>query len=199
MQVNNNIQSPNFGMALKIEKGARKALQNCSLETLKDLERAGADLKNTKFYHVNVDDNLCCTLEGNKNAYWGPFRVADNYSVYLTEHNLERKDALIFKIPKLNVFDVGVTRICSETDAKPTYKLWGWDKYYEKPEDILRLTHVARVLDEVETNLQNGIMKVINGIAVKKDDEVAVQTLLKQQKQAHVTKTIDNLIDIFGV
>ena len=45
MQINNNVQSPNFGMALKISKGAKKALENCSNETIEELQKAGEALK----------------------------------------------------------------------------------------------------------------------------------------------------------
>lgn len=54
MQINNNVQSPNFGMALKINPGARKALKECSLETVQNLQKAAEDLKDTKLFHVKV-------------------------------------------------------------------------------------------------------------------------------------------------
>lgn len=199
MQVRNNLQSPNFGMAMKISKGARKALQDCSLETLQKLEKAGNDLKDTKFYHVNVDDNLCCNLERSKNAYWGPFKSENTYSVYLTEHNVQRKDALIFRIPNSDAFDVGVTKVSSGTDAKPVFEIWGWDSNYNRPEDILSIANVAKVLDEVSTNLQDGIMKIVNGVAVKKLGGASVETLSEAERQTQVTKTINNLLDTFGV
>ena len=62
MQINNNYSSPNFGMALRISKGARKALENASFDEIEALEKAGKELKDTKFYHVAVDENLKCNL-----------------------------------------------------------------------------------------------------------------------------------------
>ena len=48
MQINNNVQSPNFGMALKISKGAKKALENCSNETIEELQKLKDEIKDLK-------------------------------------------------------------------------------------------------------------------------------------------------------
>ena len=47
MQVNNNVQSPNFGMALKI-KCTAKDLENAGAQVIERLGKAGEELADTK-------------------------------------------------------------------------------------------------------------------------------------------------------
>ncbi len=58
MQVNNNYSSPNFGMALKIKPEAMESLKKAPMETLETLERIGENLKDTKYYHMEILENL---------------------------------------------------------------------------------------------------------------------------------------------
>lgn len=58
MQINNNTSSPNFGMALKIKSSAMESLKKAPMETLESLEKIGADLKDTKYYHLEIGENL---------------------------------------------------------------------------------------------------------------------------------------------
>ena len=56
MQINNNYSSPNFGMALKIKPEAMQALKKAPIETLETLEKIGDNLKDTKFYHLEIGE-----------------------------------------------------------------------------------------------------------------------------------------------
>ncbi len=58
MQVNNNYSSPNFGMALRIKPEAMESLKKAPMKTLETLERIGNDLKDTKYYHMEILENL---------------------------------------------------------------------------------------------------------------------------------------------
>ena len=58
MQINNNYSSPNFGMALRIKPEAMEALKKAPMETLETLEKIGDNLKDTKYYHMEILKNL---------------------------------------------------------------------------------------------------------------------------------------------
>ena len=58
MQINNNYSSPNFGMALRIKPEAMEALKKAPMETLETLEKIGDNLKDTKYYHMEILENL---------------------------------------------------------------------------------------------------------------------------------------------
>ncbi len=81
MQVNkisNNAAS--FGMALKITPAAKEALQNTTLETIQKLQKAGEELKDTKFYNLVIGEKLCPCVSTRYNAYLPPFSfsIPDN-------------------------------------------------------------------------------------------------------------------------
>ena len=45
MQIRNNLQSPNFGMALKIKQEAIESLRKAPLDNIIKLNKAGEELK----------------------------------------------------------------------------------------------------------------------------------------------------------
>lgn len=57
MQVNNNVQSPNFGMALKIKPSATEYLTKESKNTLDTLGKLGEEFKDYKHWDLVVDNN----------------------------------------------------------------------------------------------------------------------------------------------
>ncbi len=54
MQINNNSSSQNFGMALKIKPEAMESLKKSSMNKLEVLGKIGEELKDTKFYNLEV-------------------------------------------------------------------------------------------------------------------------------------------------
>lgn len=76
MRVTNNynqFQHQSFGMALKIKKGADKFLHEQSLDTLKRLASEGENMKNFKFWDLEVDKNgLRVASEKYGHAYRNP-------------------------------------------------------------------------------------------------------------------------------
>ena len=57
MQISNNMNrfsAPQFGMALRINNGAEKFLQGKSMQTLEKLSKAGEEMKDFKFYDLEV-------------------------------------------------------------------------------------------------------------------------------------------------
>lgn len=80
MQVNNNVQSPNFGMALKI-KCTAKDLENAGAQVIERLGKAGEELADTKYWDLEVlkgsgSSPLQYRVNGNfcANAYIGDIR-----------------------------------------------------------------------------------------------------------------------------
>ncbi len=79
MQINNTQcpkpQSTSFGMALKISPKAQKALEEASMETIEKLGKIGEDLKNTKYYNLEIGENLAPRINSPfANAYTAPFK-----------------------------------------------------------------------------------------------------------------------------
>ncbi len=72
-------QSINFGMALKINKRAASRLQTKTMSTLLNIEDAGERLKDTKFFHVKIDNNLQVKLQ-NSNRRFLPLINTDEFS-----------------------------------------------------------------------------------------------------------------------
>lgn len=59
MQINNNFNrfsAPQFGMALKVNKGAQEYLQKQSMDTLEKLAQAGKDMADFKFWDLEVNE-----------------------------------------------------------------------------------------------------------------------------------------------
>lgn len=77
MQVNNNYSNVNF-QALRIRPSARKALENTSKEFINKLNRIGEELKDTKYYNMELDENLCPHVYADHGEkYRPPFKIAD--------------------------------------------------------------------------------------------------------------------------
>lgn len=77
MQINNNYSNTNF-TALKIRPSARTALENTSKEFVNMLNRVGEELKDTKYYTMEIDNKLCPHVYADfGEKYRSPFRIAD--------------------------------------------------------------------------------------------------------------------------
>jgi hypothetical protein len=75
MQINNNNHNQSF-TALKIRPKARKALENTSKEFINKLNCIGEELKDTKYYNMEIDENLCPHVYADHGGkYRPPFSV----------------------------------------------------------------------------------------------------------------------------
>lgn len=74
MQIYNNYPSPNFGMALKIRPEAMEALKKAPMKTLESLEEIGNDLKDTKFYHLEIGEDIEPKITSSFAKYAGFFQ-----------------------------------------------------------------------------------------------------------------------------
>lgn len=189
MQVNNNVQSPNFGMALKISKGAKRALKKLPMETIEKLQKAGADLKDTKFYHVEVGDNLSAKLKANKNAYFGLFKTKDYSANKHGVANIDGKflvpDDRIIMVERNDIGTIaGVGRYVTHGKIKPLFNVWDAAGPVNDVNSINKLAKVAKILDRVA--------------AEKCYQKVAGETQVITKK-AKVSEAVDNLLDSFGV
>ena len=78
MQISSVQQSPNFGMALKIKPTARTILENTSVDFINKLNRIGEELKDTKYYSMEIDEKLCPHIYADHGEkYRPPFKISD--------------------------------------------------------------------------------------------------------------------------
>lgn len=189
MQVNNNVQSPNFGMALKISKGAQKALEQLPMETIESLQKAGQELKDTKFYHVKVDDDLKAAITADKDAYFGLFpKRMDGYSA--TRHGECKAAGKIVPEKDIIMIDnehgtiAGVSRKVPYGESAPFFNCWGPYGAYNELIDIKQLTKLAKMLDDV---------------AAEKAYQKAAKEAAELAEKKEVAKAVGNLLDAYGV
>lgn len=198
MEVNRNYQSPNFGMALRIKKGAKEALQDCSMETIKQLQEAGEKLKDTKFYHVVVNDDLSAEVKAPKDAYFGFFGkpFGDNFEgdYFAVRNGVSKnkgqmvKDDRIIMIErdrdKVTPFtEAGVARYLPEGSPEPDFNVWNLFGPCTNVQDINTLSKVAKILDDVAVKRYEEGIKTAEELAAKK---------------ANVNKAVGNLLDLYG-
>lgn len=188
MQVNNVQSSQNFGMALRISKGAKKALENCSMETIENLQKAGANLKDTKFYHVEVGDDLSAKITADKDAYFGLFpEKMDGYSA--TKHGKCKTDGKMVTDDRVIMIEnksgtvAGVGRYVPYGETEPFFNAWGAGPY-NKVGDVSRLSEIAKLLDSV---------------AVQKYEDNLAKAVSESKEQEQVSKAVGSLLDEFGV
>lgn len=191
MQVNNTSQCPqpkstSFGMALKISKGAREALNDCSMDTIEKLQKAGEELKDTKFFHVKVNDDLSAKIDSDENAYFGFFKNKD-YSA--SRHGITKSggkevpDDRIIMIEDRHGTIAGVGRYVPYAETKPIYDSWGVLGPYNHINDIKYLTKIAKILDNA---------------AIENYNKSLDKAELEKLERAKVSKAIDNLLDTYG-
>lgn len=172
MQINNNYQSPNFGMALRIKPGAREYLAKQSQETLDSLQEIGEKLAPFKHWDLEIDD-IGLRIAG-KAATDGAFRNIDS---------VNRGNEFT------NYFTIKATsdRFANKGETIDKYLIYANTKEaqaaYEKIQKTLPgLNRTVAVLEELET------------ISAKQAEEDAKAAAA----QAKLNKTIDGLLDKFG-
>lgn len=164
MEIRNNVQSPHFGMALKLKSGSRlsEALENLPnpRQAIEDIKAAGKLLGKegeedaTKFYHVGVDvknGKIKCEIEADKDAYFGPFTKGE----YATHNGVERNNGVDIKSDRILMIDkngttiAGVGRYVPHGEEQPFFNVWGPFGAYGNIEDLPKITQIAKLLDEV--------------------------------------------------
>lgn len=187
MQIN-NVQTPqqHFGMALRVDKGAAKELKSLPMEVIENLQKAGEELKDTKFFHVRVDDKLGAKIESDKDAPYGLF---NNGEYFANRHGICKSAGEIVPDDRILMIDdahgsfAGVGRYVPYGETKPFYNVWDWSGPCEKVDNINTLAKVAKILDE----------------AAKTKYAQQVETLANEKNtQMKVSGAVDKLIDTFG-
>lgn len=178
MQVNNNPQLPqaaSFGMALKITPAAREALEKASMETIQKLQKAGEELKDTKYYHLEIGKDLTPRID-----FWGadayipafkikpPAKYDNSFSVDMVYDGAEtlgyKKGQ---KIGKLLEF-------VNEEAAKA-----GYEKLHNMHSDIDRAVEITKLLDNKQ---------------IAREKERAA----KRSEQEKIKVAVDKLFEMFG-
>lgn len=191
MQINNTQcptpKSTSFGMALKISKGAKTALQDCSMDTIEELQKAGEKLKDTKFFHVKVDDDLSAKIDSDANAYFGFFKN-DHY--HANRHGETKTDGKMVPDDRIIMIDyntggtyAGVGRYIPYGEKQPFYNAWGFLGAYKHVNDIYNLANIAKMLDNA---------------AIENYTKACEKAELEKLEKAKISKAVDNLLDSFG-
>jgi len=183
MEIRNNVQSPNFGMALRIKNPQKtaEALKKLPAEVLNEYKAAGELLNDTKFYHVVVSNDLKPQIVSEEGAYWGPsYPSAPLPVIRFGEYNEHLKVGSSFGVSRLRggeaaedgVVHHNVWGICgSITD--------GTNKY-----DVKSLAQVAKTLDVS---------------AIEYEKQLAAQKALEEASKLKNIKTVDELVSRFAV
>lgn len=185
MQVNNNFQSPNFGMALKVNNGAKKALENLNIGTIEKLQKAGIELKDTKYYHLKVDNDLSAKIVGDKDAYFGKFRNGDIFAVrngVKPENGLLVSDSNIIMIENPHGTIAGVAKYVQDDKKEAVIHAWGLTPY-NSVRNITELSKITKLLDDV---------------AVQKYTENLQKAAEETTRKGTVSKAVTNLLNSFG-
>lgn len=176
MNVSNNVSSPNFGMALKIDKLAKEPLKKCDPAVIENLRTAGERIKDTKFYHVVVDKNLDAKLTAEPDAFFGVFdpKIAGVRSI---KHGREDNIVMINDA-------YGVARYPVYNNSKKVrFNAWSYAPL-TKVEDVQDLATIAKVLDKA---------------AVAKYEEEAAKQAIKEASAKKAENIVDDLILDYGV
>ena len=190
MQVNNNVQSPNFGMALRIKKGPEvvDSLEKLTKKDLKALSEAGKILGRegepnaTKHYHVLVDTDsngkVVAKIDADKDPYFGPFKVdMGRRENYVGEYG---NDSNIIMIR--NTYDGGPFAAVARYEKqgeKPIYDAWSYVTVNEEL-GVSQLAKIAKILDTVAAKVEyNKAAKLAKEGEIKAEKAGMVSDLMK--------------------
>ncbi|MBQ8459650.1 hypothetical protein IJ541_06070 [bacterium] len=173
MEVRNNVQSPYFGMALRIKKSEKIAekLSELPIETIRKIEKAGERLKDTQFYHVELGEDLVPRLVSKEGAYWGlnienaaPVRYGEGDNIMLGSR-------------------YGISRLSGgkAEDGFVRHNAWDSCGALNKITDIDDLTDIALKLDSAAVKQARQQANLIAAQEVaKKEASSAANTLLSK-------------------
>ena len=76
MNTNNNLTSPNFGMAMRIKPEARESLAKAPRKLLEELKKCGEELKDSKYFDLVVDHGPSYQVYNRATGECYPFATA---------------------------------------------------------------------------------------------------------------------------
>ena len=147
MKIGNSMQfnsRTSFGMALKITPAAKDSLQKTTMDTIQKLAKAGEELKDTKFYHLEIGENLAPRIDSiYANSHKAPFRPVkpnDEFLVIETKWDGTELNGL----KKGSNYSV-VVKFSSKEEAIKEY-----DKLHNMNTDLDRAVEVTKVFEKRE-------------------------------------------------
>ena len=190
----NRVQHTPYFTSLYIKKGpeTETKLNMLPLETSNKILEAGkllgkdGDEGATKYYHVEVDENLKCKLVSNADAYFGLFNNEEYKTSYgkAKANGVDVEDKNIIMIQTKNGHSIaGVSRMYQ--DGTLTYNAWGVSGVsYTTIEDIDMLAKLAKILD---------------GVAAEKyKEQVKKQQEVEAERKAVIQNT-NQLLNLYGL
>lgn len=174
MNVNYNIASPNFGMALRIKNTPKVAerLKEQPAEAIQCLKEAGEILKDTRFFHVTLGEDLVPRIIGKKGAYFGVSEEA----LLRRPHGVS-EDMLVLD----DVFQIERKQGLNPESAFNEYSVFSF------PVGMLDRLKDANVLANIANELDTAAVEYLNK-----------QAAITAQKQK-TSRLVDSLLGEFGV
>lgn len=201
MQINNNVQTTNFGQ-LKVAKNARPYLEALKPNELAILNKAGETMKNTKFYDIDVfvaEKKLKCEISSLRDVFFDKFEgnvlSANEYGVsYYKGQPHECKSILLLQKDGLDTYGIAQKNTYSPNMSdlsRISYNVWSrWDGASNFAPDM---SHVKRV-DELAT-----IATELDAKAVEQAKTVSDNKKLAEKEQQTSKNLTNSLLEKFGV
>jgi hypothetical protein len=169
-----------------IDKKAAAALKTLPADTLSKIKEAGELLKDTKYYHAKINEELEAKLVSENNPYFGLFRTERH-----TTHPGEARTLCGKVVPANNIVIIddnkgftnyGVAKY--EKKGEPQYSVWGAFGIYDRAGEVREIARAAKILDDV---------------AIQKATEAAEEQAIAAKHRAEIEKEVDDLMSKFGV
>lgn len=178
MQVSNNMNSnPNFGMALRVSKAAKDVLKNTSEKRIQDLEKAGEELADTKFWHLDVADD-------------GSLEIA---SCWANRY----KTPVAFEVPYDEFLGYNTTWIGTDLggDCTKGAKYHNCIKFENKEQALAAYNKLEDFSNNSDIKRYSDFVKYLDDDAIKKEAKKQAE-ILQQEKH---NKLVDSLLEKFGI
>lgn len=180
-----NVQSPSFGMLRA--KAALPALRDsstCTSKVVNQLSEAFDALKDTKFFHLEVGENLGCRIVGAKDAYFGP-KSFERAKLGTSDNVVMVQNALGLEIYKISKQDRTIDKEFYGDLYKKDYKEYeAYDEYNDKESWFPVYGRWGLAFNTVD-NLSTLVNKALQL------DKVAVEKYNTEQKAAEDTVKIN--------
>jgi hypothetical protein len=169
-----------------IDKKAAAALRTLPADTLSKIKDAGELLKDTKYYHAKINENLEARLVSENNPYFGLFRT-ERHTTHLGEdrkvgNKVVQAENIVIVNDKSGLSNYGIAKY--ETEGVPRYNVWGAHGIYNRAGEVGEIAKAAKILDDV---------------AIQKAAEAAENKSIAAKLQAKIDNEVDDLMSKFGV
>ena len=178
MKIQNNPQiSPNFGMAMILEKGSRKAIEEGGMVLVERLKKAGEIVKDTKIAHLHIGEGAIPTVKT-------PF--ANKYSEYFYAQEPDK-----FTPEFLHVKTIWTGTELSES-LKPGKEYTACIKMENAEAAKKAYNEIKNARSEIERGA------ILTRILDNTYEQEALADAKKIEEKAQIRQEVNNLFEQFG-